>query len=70
MKDCTKPVKDCAYKAMICPTREYSSTVWATALQTQITALEQVQRQTAHYVCKDYNSRTPGCVTNILKNLN
>ena len=51
MKDCTKPVKDFTYKAMIHPTMEYSSTVWDPALQTHITALEQVQRRAARYVC-------------------
>ena len=28
MKDCTKPVKDLTYKAMIRPTMEYASAVW------------------------------------------
>ena len=43
-KDWTKPVKDLTYKAMIRPTMEYASTVWDPALQTHITAMEQVQR--------------------------
>ena len=70
MKDCTKPVKDLTYKAMIRPTMEYSSTVWDPALQTHIAALEQVQRRAARYVCNDYHSRTPGCVTKMIDNLN
>ena len=70
MKDCTKPVKDLTYKAMIRPTMEYSSTVWDPALQTHIAALEQVQRRAARYVFNDYHSRTPGCVTKMIDNLN
>ena len=70
MKDCTKPVKDLTYKAMIRPTMEYSSTVWDPALQTHIATLEQVQRRAARYVCNDYHSRTPGCVTKMIDDLN
>ena len=70
MKDCTKPVKDLTYKAMIRPTMEYSSTFWDPALQTHIAALEQVQRRAARYVCNDYHSRTPGCVTKMIDDLN
>ena len=70
MKGCTKPVKDLTYKAMINPTMQYSRTVWDPALQTHITALEQVQRRVARYVCNDYHSRTPGCVTKMIDDLN
>ena len=70
MKDCTKPVKDLTYKAMIRPTMEYSSTVWDPALQTHITALEQMLRGVARYVCNDYHSRTPGCVTKMIDDMN
>ena len=70
MKDCTKPVKDLTCKTMIRPVMEYSSAVWDPALQTQITALEQVQRWAARYVCNDFTSRTPGCVTKMLNDLN
>lgn len=69
MKDCTKPVKDLTYKTMIQPVMEYSSAVWDPTLQTQITALEQVQRRAAHYVCNDFASRTRGCVTKMLNDM-
>ena len=70
MKDCTKPVKDLTYKAMIRPTMAYSSTVWDPALQAHITALEKVQRRAARCVCNDYHSRTRGCVTKMIDDLN
>ena len=48
----------------------FKSAVWDPTLQTQITALEQVQTRAARYVCNDFTSRTPGCVTKMLNNLN
>ena len=65
-----KPVKDLTCKTMIRPVMEFSSAVWDQTLQTQITALEQVQRRAARYVCIDFTSRTPGCVTKMLNDLN
>ena len=70
MKDCTRPVKELTYKALIPPTMKYSSTVWDPALQTRITAFEQAQRQTAPYGYNDYHSRTPGYVTKMIDDLN
>ena len=69
LKDCTKPVKGLTYKTMIRPTMEYASTVWDPHLQAQKSALEQVQKRAARYVCNDYTSRTPGCVTKMLDDL-
>ena len=37
--------------------------------QTLIQTLEKVQRRAAHFVIKDYTSRTPGCVTSMLTSL-
>ena len=37
--------------------------------QTNIKALEQVQRRAARYVFNDYSTRTPGCVTKMLDDL-
>ena len=49
---------------------EYASSVWDPPLQTQVTALEQVQRRAAHYVCNDFTSRMPRYVTKMLDELN
>ena len=69
LKDCTKPMKELTYKTMIRPTMEYASTVWDPHLQAQKSALEQVQKRAARYVCNNYTSRTPGCVTKMLDDL-
>ena len=70
MKDCTKPVKDHTRLWSAQVWNSYSSTIWDPALQTHITALEQVQRRAARYVCNEYHSRTPGCVTKMIDDLN
>ena len=69
LRDCTR-VKDLTYKTMVRPILEYSSTVWDPHQQANIKCLEQVQRRAARYVFNDFSSRTPGCVTKMLDDLN
>ena len=49
------------------PVLEYASTIWDPHRQGDIKALDQVQRRAARYVCIDYTSRNPGCVTTMIK---
>ena len=70
LRDCTVPVKAATYTAMVQPSLECASTVWDTPNQAHIKQLESVQRRAARYVYKDYHSRTPGCVTKMVENLN
>ena len=69
LEACTPPVKASTYKIMVRPILEYSSPVWDPYQQTDIKALEQVQRRAARYVFNDYSTRTPGCVTKMLDDL-
>jgi hypothetical protein len=69
LRECTKPVRDASYKTMVRPILEYAATVWDPYTQSSIQTLENVQRRAARYVCNDYHSRTPGCVTNMLSDL-
>ena len=62
-KQCTKEVKAATYSTMVRPVLDYASSVWDPQLQSDIKTLEQVQRRAARYVCNDYTTRTPGCVT-------
>ena len=48
---------------------EYAATVWDPYKQSSIKALEQVQRRAARFVHNDYTSRTPGCVTKMIEDL-
>ena len=72
LRECTVPVKAVTYTAIVRPSLEYASTVWDTPIQAHIKQLESVQRRAARYVhvYNDYHSRTPGCVTKMVENLN
>ena len=58
-----------AYTTLVRPVLKYASKVWDPHQIQQIQRLEQVQRQTARFATGNYYSREPGCVTNILKDL-
>ena len=69
LEACTPPVKASTYKIMVRPILEYASPLWDPYQQTDIKALEQAQRRAARYVFNDYSTRTPGCVTKMLDDL-
>ena len=69
MTGCPKIAKDRTYKALIRPQLEYASPAWDTHTQNLSHQLESVQRRAARYVCSDFHSRTPGCVTDMLRSL-
>ena len=69
LRECTPKVKDAAYKAIARPTLEYATTVWDPALKSAKNDLEQVQRRAARFVANDYKSKTPGCVTKMIEDL-
>ena len=54
---------------MVRPVLDYTSTVWDLHQQGDIKTLEQVQCQAARYVYNDYTTRTPGCVTAMVKDI-
>ena len=54
---------------MVRPVLDYASTVWDPHKQGDIKTLEQVQRRAARYVCNDYTSRTPGCISAMLEDI-
>ena len=69
LSECTSQVKSVAYTTMVRPTLEYSSTVWDPHLTSDVHTLEQVQRQAARFVHRNYTQRTPGCVTSMVQSL-
>ena len=68
-KQCTKDVKAATYTTMVRPVLDYASTVWDPHKQGDIKTLEQVQRRAARYVCNDYTSRTPGCISAMVEDI-
>lgn len=69
LKNCPADCRRTAYLSLVRSTLEYASIVWDPHLQRDIDKLEQVQRRAARFISGDYTSREPGCVTNMLKDL-
>ena len=57
LKVTPRKTKEIAYKALVRPILEYSSSVWDPANQKQINSLEKVQRRAARFVCNNYQKR-------------
>ena len=68
-RQCTKEVKTATYSTIVRPVLDYASTVWDPHQQGDIKILEQVQRRAARYVYNDYTTRTPCCVTAMVRDI-
>ena len=69
LKHCPEECKKAAYVAMVRSKLEYGCMIWDPHQQKDIDALERVQRNAARFIKNDYHTRTPGCVTNMLDEL-
>ena len=67
INDMPESLRSCT--SVVRPVLEYAAPVWDPYRQADTKALEQVQRRAARYVYNDYTSRTPGCVTEMVKEL-
>ena len=70
LKSCPKECKKTAYVALVRSTLEYGAVVWDPHLEKDITKIEKIQRKAARFIKSDYKSRNPGCVTDMLNDLN
>ena len=68
-KEGTREVKAATYSTMVRLVFDYASTVWDPHQHGDIKNLEKVQRRAARYVYNDYTTRTPGCVTAMVKDI-
>ena len=70
MGKCSKRVRNAAYVSLVRPVVEYACAAWDPHTTEDINRLDEVQRRSARFVCINYRDRTPGCVTQMTKNLN
>ena len=61
-------VRSHCYKSFVRPILEYASPIWAPHLQSDICAIEKIQRSAARYTMNNYSWRSS--VTNMLTSLN
>ena len=66
---CPQQTKEAAYRTLVRPLVEYSSTVWDPYTKDLNNHLEKVQKRAARFVCGDFTSRSEGCVSNMIKSL-
>ena len=69
LHQCPQDIKVSAYKTLVRPLVEYSSSVWEPYTKNLINKLESVQRRAARFCVNDFKSKSPGCVTNMIKKL-
>ena len=65
---CPISVRSHCYKSFVRPILEYASPIWAPHLQSDICAIEKIQRSVARYTMNNYSWRSS--VTNMLTSLN
>ena len=58
-----------AYLSLVRSSLDYGATVWHPHLVKDRNKLERIQRQAARFIKRDYKSREPGCVTQMLNEL-
>ncbi|XP_072030812.1 uncharacterized protein [Amphiura filiformis] len=66
---CNQSTKLTAYRSLVRPQVEYSSSVWDPHTKTNIDQLERVQKRAARFILNDYKSKSPGCATQMVKDL-
>ena len=69
LRTCPIDCRRTAYIALVRPIMEYAGTVWDPYYKKDVNRLERVQHQAARFITKDYHSREPGCVSEMLENL-
>ena len=58
-----------AYAGLVRSTLEYGAVVWDPFLEKDILKLEKINRKAARFIKGDFKTRTPGCVTEMMCDL-
>ena len=66
LQHCTKDCRRTAYLSLVRSTLEYGSIIWDSHYKCDIDKLERIQNRAARFIKKDYHSKDPGCMTNML----
>ena len=69
LRHCPQNCKKTAYIALVRSILEYACVIWDPYLAKDINMLENIQKKAARFILNDYTSKTPGCVTKMLKSL-
>ena len=69
LKTCPSECKKTAYIALVRSTLEYGAVVWDPILEKDIIKIEKINRKAARFIKGDFKTRTPGCVTEMLCDL-
>jgi len=64
---CPTHIREQCYKTLVRPQLEYSSSVWVNSVRCNINKVESIQRNAAHFTCRDY--RRTSSVTAMLQKL-
>ena len=66
LRRCPTACKRNAYLALVRLLLEYRAVIWDPYLKQDIDKMEQIQRNAARFIARDYTYKTPGCVTGLL----
>ena len=69
LESCPKETKSLAYKTLVRPIIEYSSSVWDPYTKEHIQEIGKVQRRAARMVCNDYSQSTSDSVSKLMEEL-
>ena len=65
-----KTCKKTAYLALVRSVLEYGAIIWDPHAKKDINQLERVQRCAVRFISNDYKSKSPGCMTQLTRDLN
>ena len=69
LRNCTKDCRKIAYISLVRSLMDYGAIIWDPYIQKDVTKLERVQRQAARFITNDYKTKSEGCMTKMLQEL-